>query len=72
MSRYCQQCGRKLFASEADICCPCDEHNEGTLQAHEALYGREEREMAEAREENRQDGVEGWWDGDGWHWYEDS
>lgn len=47
--RYCQQCKRRLYPSEGEMCNLCIEYWEMTLAAHEALYGREEREMEEER-----------------------
>lgn len=54
------------------MCRLCVDFNDGTLQAHEQMYGREEREMAEKREEEYElSSTQGFWDGDGWHWYDD-
>jgi hypothetical protein len=53
--RYCEQCNRKLYPNEGEICRLCDEHNEMTLRAHDEMYGREEEEMREKREQDRED-----------------
>jgi hypothetical protein len=78
--RYCQQCNRKLWASEGDICNLCVKHDEATLQAHIDLYGEDDPglfQTEETRDEQSNfgvDGVNGVWHpgdrGNEWQWYE--
>lgn len=53
--RQCNQCHRRLLAGEVEICRLCESWWQGSLEAHEAMYGDEEREMAEARLERYED-----------------